>query len=83
MSKIIGKYEFTDVTKDFVSDYAYNILHLTPTITYRHKYWYLWEIELMFYKWNKRYEICRTDWNQHQDRDEKWFWNKIKKIIKK
>jgi len=38
MSKIIGKYEFTDVTKDFESDYKYRILHLTPTITYRHKY---------------------------------------------
>lgn len=83
MSKIIGKYEFTDVTKDFESDYKYKIYHLTPTITYRHKYWYFWEIEFVFLKWNKRYEICRTDWKDHPDRDEKLFFKRLIKLYKK
>ena len=83
MSRTIGKYEFTDVTEDFQKDSTYGLLHLTPSIVYRHKYWYLWEIEFIFWKWSKRIEICRTDWNQHQEKDEKWFWKKLKKNIKK
>ena len=83
MSKIIGKYKFEDVTKDFESDYKYKIYHLTPTVTYRHKYWYFWEIELIFWKWNKRFEISRTDWKDHLDRDEKWFWKRFIKVYQK
>lgn len=82
MSKTIGKYEFKDVTEDFEKDASYGLYHLTPSIIFRHKYWYLWEIEFIFWKWSKRIEICRTDWNQHQEKDEKWFWKKIKKILK-
>ena len=83
MSKIIGKYKYEDVTKDFESDYKYKIYHLTPTVTYRHKYWYFWEIELIFWKWNKRFEISRTDWKDHLDRDEKWFWKRFIKVYQK
>ena len=57
MSKIIGKYEFTDVTKDFVSDYEYGWLHLLPTVEYRHKYWYMWEFEFIFWKWWKKFKL--------------------------
>lgn len=64
--------------------YKYRILHLTPTITYRHKYWYFWEIEFIFWKWNKRYEISRIDWKDHLERYEKLFFKKLKKnYIKK
>lgn len=82
MSKIIGKFEFEDVTNMYESDYKYKLIHLTPSIIYRHKYWYLWEIEFVFWKWNKKIEICRTDWNKHHDKDEKWFWNNMKKLLK-
>jgi hypothetical protein len=61
MSKIIGKYEFTDVTGDFESSYNYGWLNLLPSVEFRHKYWYLWEVELKFWKWNKRFEFCKVD----------------------
>jgi hypothetical protein len=82
MSKIIGKYEFEDVTKMFETDYQYGWIHLLPTIEYRHKYWYMWEFNFMFWKWNKKIEITRIDWNQHQEKDEEWFWRKFKKELK-
>lgn len=82
MSKIIGKYQFSDVTKDFEQDYEYGWLHLLPTIEYRHKYWYMWELEFHFCKWQKRIEVCRTDWNEHQKKDEKWFWKRFMRLCK-
>jgi len=79
MSKIIGKYEITDVTKDFVNDYTYKWIHIFPSLIYRHKFWYMWEYEIIWWKWNKRIEVCRTDWKDHPDRDEKLFWKRLKK----
>lgn len=79
MSKIIDKYKFEDVTNGFDAPYDYGWLYLIPSIEFRHKYWYMWEIELFFWKWNKRIEITRTDWDKHQNRDEKFFWKRIKK----
>lgn len=83
MSKIIGKYEFEDVTKSFDSPNDYGWLYLIPSIEFRHKYWYMWEIEFYFWKWNKRIEITRTDWQDHEDRDINLFFRKLRKINKK
>jgi len=69
MSKTIGKFEFEDVTKDFVSDYKYGWLHLMPTIEYRHKYWYMWEFEFIFWKWWKKIQITRTDWDKQTNKN--------------
>ena len=80
MSKIIGKYEFEDVTKDFEKPQDFGWINILPSIEYRHKYWYMWEFEFMWWKSSKRIQITRTDWNKHQDRDEKLFW---KRLIKK
>jgi len=71
MSKVIGKFEFENVTKDFVSDYEYGLLHLLPTIEYRHKYWYMWEFEFIFWKWWKKIQITRTDWDKETNKNEK------------
>ena len=80
MSKIIGKYEFEDVTDSFDTDYHYGWLHLMPTIEFRHKYWYMWEFNFKFWKWNKRIEITHVDWDKYPEKDEKLFWKKIKKL---
>lgn len=61
---IIGKYEIEDVTDMFDKSSDYNWVNILPSIEYRHKYWYMWEIELKFLKWSKRIEIARTDWNK-------------------
>jgi hypothetical protein len=82
MSKIIGKYEFEDVTKEFDAPHNYGWLYLIPNIEFRHKYWYMWEFEFYFWKWNKRLQITRTDWDKHPERDEKLFWKKLKKAFK-
>ena len=82
MSKIIGKYKFEDVTEGFETPHDFGWKYLLPSIEYRHKYWYLWEFEFMFWKWSKRIEISRTDWNQHKEKDEKWTWDGLKKILK-
>lgn len=69
MSKIIGKYEFEDVTKSFDSPHDYGWIYLIPSIEFRHKYWYMWEFEFYFWKWNYRLEITRTDWNKSYGED--------------
>lgn len=43
----------------------------------------MWEIEFIFWKWNKRYEICRTDWQDHPNRDAKLFFKRLFKLNKK
>lgn len=83
MGKIIGKYEFTDVTNDFQKNADYGWRNLFPTIEYRHKFWYMWEFEFMFWKWSKRIEITRTDWDKHPERDERLFWKRLIKAYEK
>ena len=83
MSKIIGKYEFNDVTNDFETSAEFGWINLFPAIEYRHKYWYMWEFEFLFWKWSKRIEITRTDWDKHTDKDERWFWKRMRKLCMK
>ena len=83
MSKIIGKFEFSDTTKDFETSHQYGWRYLLPSIEYRHKFWYMWEIEFMFWGWSKRFEIVRTDWDKHPERDERLFWKRLKKLYNK
>lgn len=60
----LGKYEITDVTKMFDTSSKYGWINIIPTIEYRHKYWYFWEIEVKFLKWSKRIEVTDTNWNK-------------------
>ena len=57
----IGKFEIRNVTDCYTYDYLYFI----PTIEYRHKYWYLWDISLLFLDWHFNIEICREDWDKY------------------
>lgn len=82
MGKIIGKYDFEDVTKSFDAPHDYGWIYLIPSIEFRHKYWYMWEFEFYLWKWTKRIQITRTDWDKHSNRDEKLFWKRIKKLMK-
>lgn len=60
----IWKFKIEDVTDMFDKTSKYGWTNLLPTIEYRHKYWYMWEIETKFLKWSKRVEITRADWNK-------------------
>lgn len=57
MSKIIGKFEFENVTKDFVSDYEYGWLHLLPTVEYRHKFGICGNLNLFFGNGGKKSKL--------------------------
>jgi hypothetical protein len=83
MGKIIGKYEFEDVTNTYEKSSDYGWRYLLPSIEYKHKFWYMWEFEFMFWKWSKRIEITRTDWKDHPEKDERLFWKRLKKLYKK
>ena len=83
MGKIIGKYEFEDVTKEFVTDIMYGWWNIFPAFIIRHKYWYMWELELKFLQWSRRIQITRTDWDKHPERDVCLFWKRLKKVYKK
>ena len=50
--------------KAFV-DYGWR--YVLPSIEYRHKYWYLWEISLSWWKWSVVCEFCRSDWNKRKE----------------
>lgn len=46
-------------------DYGWR--YILPSIEYRHKYWYLWEISLSWWKWSIVCEFCRSDWNKEKE----------------
>jgi hypothetical protein len=52
--------EITNTTSEYCS---FGLIYLIPTIEYRHKYWYLWEISLLFLKYHFNIQILRSDWN--------------------
>lgn len=60
----IWKYTIEDVTDMFDTSSTYGWRNILPSIEYRHKYWYMWELEFKFLKWSKRIEITRKDWNK-------------------
>lgn len=43
---------------------AYGWRYVLLSIEYRHKYWYLWEISLSWWKWSIALELCRKDWDK-------------------
>lgn len=43
----------------------YGWRYITPSIEYRHKYWYYWEISLSWWKWSIVIDFCRKDWNKN------------------
>lgn len=47
-----------NVTKSYET---YDWFYILPSIEIRHKYWYLWEINLSWLKWNRRYEIHKIE----------------------
>lgn len=54
--------------RNTTSDYGtFGLRYLLPTIEYRHKYWYLWEINFLFLHWHFNFEICHEDWNKYEE----------------
>ena len=53
--------EIRNTTSDWDT---FGLIYFIPTIEYRHKYWYLWEISFLFLHWHFNIEICRKDWNE-------------------
>lgn len=45
----------------------YGWRYVLPSIEYRHKYWYSWEISLSWWKWSVVCEFCRSDWNKEKE----------------
>ena len=41
--------------------------YIIPSVEYRHKYWYLWEISFSWWKWSVVCELCRKDWNKGEE----------------
>ena len=39
--------------------------YIIPSIEYRHRYWYLWEISISWWKKSIVIELCRKDWNKN------------------
>lgn len=60
----IRNYIIEDVTDVFDKSSTYGWSNILPSIEYRHKYYYLWELEFKFLKWSKRIEITRKDWDK-------------------
>ena len=60
----IFKFKIEDVTDMFDKSSQYGWTNILPSIEYRRKYWYMWELEFKFLKWSRRIEITRTDWNK-------------------
>lgn len=38
--------------------------YVLPSVEYRHKYWYMWEISISWWKWSVVCELCRKDWRK-------------------
>ena len=43
----------------------YGWIYIIPSIEYRHKYWYLWEISFSWLKKSIVIQLCRNDWNKN------------------
>lgn len=56
---ILFKVEYYLATVDFGWRY------ITPSLEYRKKYWYYWEISLSWWKWSFVIGFCRKDWNKY------------------
>ena len=45
----------------------YGWIYIIPSIEYRHKYWYLWEISFSWLKKSIVIQLCRKDWNKNEE----------------
>ena len=50
----------------YVANVDYGWKYIIPSIEYRHKYWYLWEIAISWWKKSIVIELCRKDWNKYE-----------------
>jgi len=50
----------------YLATVDYGWRYITPSIEYRHKYWYYWEISLSWWKWSVVIGFCRKDWNKYE-----------------
>lgn len=53
----------------YLATVDYGWRYIIPSIEYRHKYWYLWEISISWWKKSVVIELCRKDWNKDNLRD--------------
>ena len=50
----------------YIANVDYGWKYIIPSIEYRHKYWYLWEIAISWWKKSIVIELCRKDWNKYE-----------------
>lgn len=42
--------------------------YIIPSIEYRRKYWYYWEISLSWWKWSVVIGFCKKAWNKNNEK---------------